>query len=154
MLDQIWFHSNFSSNIVQHSAKNMKSIIVSSEICMEIFEMVNSVDERADESLSQEPIVLETPRKRDCDEIGGDATRSTVQQCRAMLLPFKATDTWAILSGWRQYNLKTIISLPSLVVATRATVHAMYAWYSGLEIVKAKLFWAMYLPVRRLGQQL
>ena len=30
--------------------------------------MANSVDEYDDESFSQEPIVLETPRKRDYDE--------------------------------------------------------------------------------------
>ena len=43
---------------------------------MTAFEIANSVDECADESL-QEPIALETPRKRDYDEIAEDATRST-----------------------------------------------------------------------------
>ena len=58
------------------------------------------MDECADESLSQEPIVIETPGKRNYDEIAKHATRSTsyidnndptllVQQCWAMLLPFK-----------------------------------------------------------------
>ena len=62
--------------------------------------MTNSVDECADESFSPGPIVLETPRKRDYDEIAEDATRPTsridnnhptllVQQFWAMLLPFK-----------------------------------------------------------------
>ena len=63
--------------------------------------MANSVDEYANESFSQEPILLETPRKWDYNEIAEDArTKSTsctnknyptllVQQCWAMLLPFK-----------------------------------------------------------------
>ena len=62
--------------------------------------MANSVDECADESFSQEPIVVETSRKRDYDEDAEDATRSTscidnnhptllVQQCWQMSLPFK-----------------------------------------------------------------
>ena len=49
---------------IQHLAKNKKSVIVSLEICMKTFEMANSVDECANESFSQEPIVLEMPRKR------------------------------------------------------------------------------------------
>ena len=39
--------------------------------------MANSVDECVDEYFSQEPIVLETHRKRDYDEIAEDANRST-----------------------------------------------------------------------------
>ena len=81
------------------SAKNKKSVIVYLDICVKTSEMANSVDECADESFSQEPIVFETPRKRDYDEIAADAIRSTscidnnyptllVQQCSAMLRPF------------------------------------------------------------------
>ena len=57
MLDQIRYHPNFLSDIVQHLAKNKKTVIVSSEICIKTIEMANSVDECA-ESFSQEPIVL------------------------------------------------------------------------------------------------
>ena len=85
---------------MQHLAKNKKSVIVSSEICIKTFEMANSVDECADERFSPEPIVLETLRKRDHDEIAEDAIRSTScvdnkhpalvnQQCWAMLLPLQ-----------------------------------------------------------------
>ena len=69
--------------------------------------MANRVDECADESFSREQIVLETPRKRDYDEFAENATRSTscidsnrptllVQQCWAMLLPFKQALTKTI----------------------------------------------------------
>ena len=71
--------------------------------------MANSVDECVDESFSREPIVLETPRKRDNNEIAEDAMGSTScndnnhptlldQQCWAMLHPFKqAFMVWGLL---------------------------------------------------------
>ena len=78
---------------MQHvGSTSSNSVIVSSEICIKTFEMANSADECVDESFAQEPIVLETPRKWDYDEIAEDATRSNscidnnhptllVQQC-------------------------------------------------------------------------
>ena len=40
------FHSNFSSNIVQHLAKNKKSVIASSEICTQLIQLRLSFQNR------------------------------------------------------------------------------------------------------------
>ena len=102
MLDNVGSNLISFKLFIQHLAKNKESVIISLEICIKTFEMANSVDECAEESFSREPIVLETPRKRDYDEIAEDATRST--SCCAMLLPFKKAFSYQFTHAIQKYT--------------------------------------------------